>query len=357
MRRLSQVVAVAVMAVIVVALGAAPASAHSLTGNQGTNYKTEISGITPTTSGLEVRVIDLGNRIELRNDSDHVVVVEGYSQEPYLKVGPDGAFRNEKSPATYLNQTTLLPGPVPHTYDAKAAPQWERIGTNVVRWHDHRTHWMGLSAPPVVQRDPSHRHVLIAHWVVPLTIDGAAAKLTGRVVWIPGPSPWGWVAAALVLAAVVVLLARLGGGRGFGALFAVGCGISLTMAVGSWRYGTGSVPARFVNDLYDVLAMLLLATAFVLYERRPDLSRWSPLTIVAGLALAVGTGLANVAMLFRSQLPTVLSPGVARALVAAAIGTGVGLVVVGVLNLRPAPTAPRRRRRRRVPAPVLRTDR
>ena len=35
-------------------------------------------------------------------------------------------------------------------------------------WHDHRTHWMDVTPPPVVQADPSGTHVIIDHWQVPL---------------------------------------------------------------------------------------------------------------------------------------------------------------------------------------------
>jgi hypothetical protein len=357
MSRLIRLAALATIVASVIGVGAPPAAAHSLTGNQGTNYRTEIFGLTPATPGIHVRVIDLGNRIELRNDSHHVVVVEGYRGEPYLKVGPAGAFENAKSPATYLNRTTDLPGPAPKSYDANAAPQWQRIGTDVLRWHDHRTHWMADAAPAVVQHDPSHRHVLISHWVVPLTVDGAPAKITGDVVWVPGPSAWGWVALAVGLALVVLASSRVLKGRSFAAVFAIGCAISVVLAVGSWRYSTGAVTARFVDDIYNFGTILLLTSAMALFLWRPGLSRWSPLTIVAGLALGVATGLGDVVMLFRSQLATVLAPGVARALVTAAIGLGTGLVVAGILHLRPAEGAARRERRRPTPAPVLRTDR
>ncbi len=354
MRTRARAPLLAVAVVAIVGLSATPANAHSLTGQQATNYKTVIIGITPAIAGIHAKVIDLGNRIELRNATHHVVVVFGYQHDPYLRIGPGGAFRNDRSPATFLNRSTSIPGPVPHSYQATATPHWSRIGDTVVRWHDHRTHWMGTADPPAVQRDRSHRHVVISHWKVPLTVDGQSATLTGNVIWVPGPSPWPWVALTLALAAAVVILGTSAVGWRFLGVFALGGAIATVLAVGSWRYSTGSDLARFVDIIYDVGTIVLMIITLVLFVRRPDLRRLSPVVLVAGLMLAVGTGLASVSTLFRSQIPTVLAPTAARALVAAAIGLGLGMVVVGVMRLRPQEPAarPRRPPRVRQPAPL-----
>src|SRR6266540_4576753 len=55
---------------IAMCLWALPASAHSLTGTQATNCQTRLFAISPALAGITVRVIDLGNRIELRNLHD-----------------------------------------------------------------------------------------------------------------------------------------------------------------------------------------------------------------------------------------------------------------------------------------------
>jgi hypothetical protein len=353
MKLAARLLLLALAVATLVELAASPASAHSLIGQQGTNYETEIIGITPPIPGIHAKVIDLGNRVELRDDSRHVVVVFGYQHDPYLRIGPDGAYRNDRSPATFLNQSTAIPGPVPDSYQATAPPRWSRIGDTVVRWHDHRTHWMGSSDPPVVQHDPSHRHVVISHWKVPLTIDGRPAMLTGNVVWVPGPSPWPWVVLALVLVAAVVILARLAHDQWFAGAFALGIAIAAVLALGSWRYSTASAPARFIDVIYDVGTTAVLVVVLALLAHRPDLRRWSPGVLLAGLVLAFGTGLARVTMLFRSQLPTTLTPGLARALVATAIGIGLGMVTVGILRLRPPkPTARPRPPRLRQPEPA-----
>jgi len=331
---------------VVVLLGATapPAGAHSLTGTQASNYETTITGLAPTVPGLTIRVIDLGARLELHNASDHVVEVLGYDDEPYLRVGRTTVERNARSPATFLNRTQLLPGPVPPSYDAAAAPVWQRIGSaGVVRWHDHRAHWMATSEPPVVSRDPGRRHVLIPHWTVPLVVDGRPVILSGQVVWVPGPSPVPWVAAAIALGAILLVAAST---RAAVRLTVVALGaaalVELVLATAAWRWSTASVGGRLGAVAYELGAALLAIGALVQLARRRSLYAAGPLLLLAGLAVAISGGLANVTQLFRSQLPTVLAPTVARVLVAAALGLGVALAAIGARNLarreaRPVP--------------------
>jgi len=67
----------------------------------------------------------------------------------------------------------------------------------------------------------------------------------------------------------------------------------------------------------------------------------APLLLLAGLFLALAGGLADVTALYRSQLPTTLPVVLARLEIAATIGLGAGIAVVGGWRLRP--TAPRER--------------
>ncbi|MCU1485651.1 MAG: hypothetical protein JWN67_2397, partial [Actinomycetia bacterium] len=90
----------AALVLAVVVCGAAPASAH--TGQvAATDYR---AGITRAT-GLDVRLVEAGGRVELTNRSSHELTVLGYEDEPYLRIGRDGVFENRRSPATYLNAT------------------------------------------------------------------------------------------------------------------------------------------------------------------------------------------------------------------------------------------------------------
>ena len=92
-------------------------------------------------------------RCELTWNGDGEVVVDGYDGEPYLRIDADGVERNVHSPATYLNQNRYARVEMPATADSRAAPEWQQISSGrSVRWHDHRTHWMDVTAPLVVRR-------------------------------------------------------------------------------------------------------------------------------------------------------------------------------------------------------------
>ena len=76
----------AVAAALAVLCVAAPvAFAHE--GNP--NYRSEVSAIAPALPGLEARVLNYDDAIELAYDGERPLVVEGYRDEPYLRFHPD----------------------------------------------------------------------------------------------------------------------------------------------------------------------------------------------------------------------------------------------------------------------------
>lgn len=100
------------------------------------------------------------------NTSDDEVVVYDYDGRPYLRIGPDGVFENQNSPAVYLNQSSDAPVLVPDGV-GDGPPDWTRVsGEPSYRWHDHRFHWMG-GDPPLVTAQPDVRQT-VAEWTVPL---------------------------------------------------------------------------------------------------------------------------------------------------------------------------------------------
>jgi hypothetical protein len=139
------------------------------------------------------------------------VTVLGYNSEPYLRVGPKGVFQNLNSPATYLNRTRAGATPIPPGLptDPSAAPRWQKVSSGpVARWHHHRTHRMGASPLPDVRRTPDQVHVQPPRRVN-LRQGDTPIVITGELTWVPGPSPWPWLAAAATLAVGCVLLGRL----------------------------------------------------------------------------------------------------------------------------------------------------
>src|SRR3954454_7837067 len=135
----------ALVAIIgVVALGSpAAALAHGGNGGAASDYRVRISGYSGDRSGFELRIIELGNRVELRRTTAATVVVLGYEHEPYLRLDAGGVFENVNSPAHYLNQNRFASTVPPASATATATPSWTRIEAGAsVRWHDHRAHWM-----------------------------------------------------------------------------------------------------------------------------------------------------------------------------------------------------------------------
>lgn len=151
-------------------------------------YASSVTAVVPNAPSLSARVLDGDDRIRLSVAGDHVVVIDGYEGEPYLRFVETGVYRNVRSPATYLNGDRYGTGKLPEQADAKASPVWEQVGVGgrPYDWHDHRIHWMSESYPPVVQaaRDESH-HIL--DWTVPGTLDGTPLSIRGRLDYAPPP--------------------------------------------------------------------------------------------------------------------------------------------------------------------------
>ncbi|MBV8302617.1 MAG: hypothetical protein JOZ04_00295, partial [Acidimicrobiia bacterium] len=78
MLSLRTLVAAAGAGLVLVILAAPPAEAHTVTGVSPTDYRSEVLGVTPPLPGVSVRLLDLGNRVEVVNTSASDVVVLGY---------------------------------------------------------------------------------------------------------------------------------------------------------------------------------------------------------------------------------------------------------------------------------------
>ncbi len=332
-----------------VLLAASPASAHGVGGVQPTNYRTTVAPIAPAVRGVELRSVDLGNALELHNDSSHDVIVLGYDGEPYLRVGPRGVYENTHSPAMYLNKSaSTLPQTLPATADAKAAPVWRKLSSSTTaRWHDHRAHWMGTSDPPAVDRARGSVHV-VQRFTIRLRVDGRAASARGLVEWVPGTSPWPWVALSVALLAGGVAIARTRRwARWTGVALAVLMVAEAVHIVGVWGATTQSQWSDLAQSAYSIAGIGLGVLALERLLRRGGYAG-APLTLCAGLFVGIAGGLADVTTLSHSQLPTTLPHWLTRLAVATVLGLGGAVATIAALHLRAQPRA-RTRRRRTVP--------
>jgi hypothetical protein len=330
MKRVSLVL---VLAGLLVLVGAAPASAHGVGGAQPTNYKVTIRSVEPPIPGVHVSVVEQSSRLQLVNTSSQPVTVLGYSEEPYLRITRNGVYENRKSPAVFLNQTTVPNEKAPKQYDATATPEWTRISDgNTARWHDHRSHFMG-GTPEVVRRDPTHSHVVLPDWSVPLVVGSTRAAIHGDATWIPGPSPWPYYLLAIALAAIVLLAARRALRTTWLIALAVVIGAGIVTIVGSWQPSALNFAGRAGAQAYVAGGVIVAAVALVWLWRK---GTWAatPAVLVAGLFVFIAGGLANLTSLSRSQLPTQLTPWIARVNVAVMLALGFALLVSAAWRLR-----------------------
>lgn len=198
--------AVALAALVVHAPSAA---AHGLDDDGATNYVAKF--LDSGAPGLKWQVFGGDALVELTNHTGTSVVVLGYEGEPYLLYTPgEGVMRNERSPATFLNDDRWANVAVPREASATADPVWELVASgDSYAWHDHRMHWMSFFPPAIVIADRQHEQ-LVFEWELPLLVGdpGRAVAAKGELLWIP-PVVW-WppvVILGAVFAAVVALYA------------------------------------------------------------------------------------------------------------------------------------------------------
>lgn len=198
---------IAMIAATTALLLAAPAAfAHE----GSPNFESNVHGMRPAIPGVSLEVLNRDDRLLLVNRSDETIVVEGYDEEPYVRIAPDGTVEvNRRSPALYLNEDRYAQVDVPARAEAEAEPQWERVaGNGRYEWHDHRIHWMSQTTPQQVTDEGVRTKIF--DWRVPVTAGGRRASITGELFWTPLPDEGGFpLAAVLSLGGVALLGAGL----------------------------------------------------------------------------------------------------------------------------------------------------
>jgi hypothetical protein len=312
---------VVLLAAFLVLLVASPAGAH--TGVGATNARAVLDRVAPEVPGLVVRVDR--STITVVNRTGRRVVVAGYEGEPYLELDGHRVRRNLRSPATAINQSASGNGS-DQDADAAAPPRWEVVaGGDSWSWHDHRLHWM--------QAAPDHpdRRQELAPWTLSLTAGGEPVEVSGRLLWVPGPSTVPWAAGAVLAAAAMAVLAAVAG-----ALPALAAGLLLVgaSAVVVWRGAAG--PSIAVA----IAAVLALGAVWRARRARPLAVQGAALV---GLAAALVSGASEWTDLGRSDPSVPVAAWLYRLAVTLAVGIGVGVAGVGVWRTARVPigTAPR----------------
>ena len=361
-RRLRRAALVLALAGMVQVGAAGPASAHAVgTGPAASNYRTNVRGIEPAIPGVTVRVVDGGNQLELTNRGAREVTLLGYENEPYLRVGPDGVFENERSPSTFSNRSTTAPTQIPAGFSADAQPDWRRISSEPVAvFHDHRAHWSGGADPVAVRRARGERQTVTPNWQVPIKVGDKTSILSGSIEWVPGPSPWPWAAVAVALAALVLLISRGGGrvsplaGRQAKALAgatALAVVADVVHTLGAWTGTTAPVLTRLYGSATSFASWVIAAIAIQrLLAGKLEAAR--TFMLLAAIFLALAGAAPDVPALARSQLPSGLDPMLTRAAISATLGLGAGILLAALLGWqlrapRPATAGGSRKRARK----------
>jgi hypothetical protein len=329
---------VAGLALVLVAASAGPAAAHAIgSGTEASNYRTTVRGIEKGTPDLSVRAV-AGGQLELTNRSGQEVLVRGYRLEPYLRVGPEGVFENQRAPSAYTNRFRTAPASIPSEFDPEAAPEWKRVGDGPSAvWHDHRAHWTGPD-PPAVTANPRALHVVVPNWQVPLRQGERDMVVRGDITWVPGPSPWPWVLAAVGLFAAA--LAAAGGYRRprvLGVVAVVAVAADVVHTAGALFASTAPLSAELYGTATSAAGWVVAGlAAFRLFRGRVDSSL--VYLLLGGVFLTLAGALPDLPALARSQLDSAFGPVATRAAITVTLGLGASMVAAALAGLR----APRR---------------
>lgn len=187
--------AVAICAAILLPL-VQPAAAAADSGSTAAVATGSIDTVDSVPAGVQVKVVD-GQSLWMRVDPRLTVVVIGLRGEPFLRFSPAGVDENMHAPSAYLDRG--LPQAVPAGFTAASPPLWRPVSSaHAYMWHENRLQ-------PAV---PAGAGGTAAAWTVPLTVNGAPARIGGELLHRPAPSRlWLWpLVVALACAAAAVRL-------------------------------------------------------------------------------------------------------------------------------------------------------
>jgi hypothetical protein len=201
-------VRVLAVALLTAAVLAPQAVAHPRAEGYARGFQSKVLTVRPAVEGIAVSVVDGDDRLRIDNQSSRELVVLGYDNEPYLRIGPGGVHRNERSPAAYLNRDRFARVAVPLRADPGAKPLWRRVSTEPAwQWHDHRIQWMGAGPPVQVRDAPRNTHVVF-DWRVPGRLEGRPFLVRGRLDYVP-PEEDGASATVIALVAITGVAALI----------------------------------------------------------------------------------------------------------------------------------------------------
>lgn len=307
-------------------LTVAPAHIGSGDSVQARNTESVIESISPELpAGVKVSIVGFDTFVRLESVG-HEVSVNGYEDEPYLRISKSGKVEvNDSSMTTVLNSDRYANIDL-STFVKSDVPKWRTIATNgTAMWHDHRSHWMSPKKPAVVDEKGT-----VLTWTIPVTVDGKTSQVNGSLYLRDEASKMWWAVA--VFAVIASVLLALGRRRLVLPMLAV---VSLAgMAVGALEFVGLSGEARITPVL-----LLFSAGAFVLsvvnaIVRRMNANTYYEDALNAGIGamMAIGVWLC-IEQVSTAYVPGLDSPWMARLVLTTMAGVGISAVVNGVLRI------------------------
>ncbi|GAC1373206.1 MAG: hypothetical protein NVSMB32_16820 [Actinomycetota bacterium] len=337
--RMFATLALAGWLLLVIAL---PAHAHTT----GPQLITHLDGTSPPTPGVTLKVLSTGSApyVTVNVSGQHAFEIFGLLGEHFIRIGPEGASLNRRSPSLYLTKDpTKKPLTPPSTVDP--VPDWNQVSDQATySYYETRAEWPHIG-PPVEARALG-RSTTVYRFAIPASQDGQLVSITGHVSWVPAPFN---LEIPLLFVPILVVgllwlepkakphMARIA--RGVAAVAAAAAALDGARTVLALRSGASGLAA--VAPLAVVRGLVLLCAVGI-----PRLLRGSNRGAY-GWVLAFGLYLVLFGLL-RLQFPTT-TPALAMWLRRGELGAGT-LVSLGA-SLLLFLSSPRQARKRNRPAP------
>jgi hypothetical protein len=178
-------IVVVVAALLALVIAPVPAEAH--TGDFLSRPVFE--RMDPDIPGIEVEVVYTANyQFLITNTTATELTILAVTGEPFIRIGPNGAYGNFNSPSWYNSNVPdgLLPSQIPKR--AKEGPDVEPDWAKVSKdpswgWYDHRLHPVERYVDKRVQE--SRVPVTLEKWEVAAQYGDQPAKIKGRIEYKP----------------------------------------------------------------------------------------------------------------------------------------------------------------------------
>jgi hypothetical protein len=109
-----------------------------------------------------------------------------------LQITASGVAENQYSPTLQLNQSLFAD--LSQLGASTLPPLWRQTSAgHLVRWHDHRIHWMSAERPPAVKAQPKVGRV-VGPWTIHMILGSQPVDIVGTLSWLPVKPSTNWFA-------------------------------------------------------------------------------------------------------------------------------------------------------------------